>query len=484
MAHVPFLFWIVAALQPRQVATCGVGAGVAHFAFCQGMDKQNIPGRCRGLGSWVGSSGKSGALEVPKALKEHGEQFYNDVSTLAAVADPYAMLQSLRSHSLDLLLVDLCELGEAEQPSYDEWLERLKPNGVLILHGIEALAGAPSQLSRIDAFLNGRERLEFRSGKGLAVVPLGGAHPPRLQALLKACPSGEVPGEVDLFFRRLGQGLEAVASNAALKPQLSKTRAAVKDAEKKVAAVEAEIKALEEAYEERSRKVAVSQSEAFAYQSQLAELQKAEAEHRLEAEKQANSLKEGLAASKAALEVEQRQRDEKEAELTRQLEAGATELEALKVDLTTAQAREAEAKAALEAETHTRFEETAELTRQLEAARQREAQAETEGEAIQAVRAELEAAQAEVTKLSLAVEAQTRTRFEETAALTRMLEEAQSHKAGLSGLQKQNETQRQHIEELKRELSEAHGVIDGLYQSTSWRVTAPMRRVKTMISKD
>jgi len=484
MAHVPFLFWIVAALQPRQVATCGVGAGVAHFAFCQGMDKQNIPGRCRGLGCWGGPSSKSGALEVPKALNDHGEQFYSDVSTLSAVTDTYAMLQSLRSHSLDLLLVDLCELGEAEQPSYDEWLERLKPNGVLILHGIEALAGAPSQLSRIDAFLNGRERLEFRSGKGLAVVPLGGAHPPRLQALLKACPSGEVPGEVDLFFRRLGQGLEAVASNAALKPQLSKTRAAVKDAEKKVAAVEAEIKALEEAYEERSRKVAVSQSEAFAYQSQLAELQKAEAEHRLEAEKQANSLKEGLAASKAALEVEQRQRDEKEAELTRQLEAGAVELEALKVEFTAAQAREAEAKAALEAETHTRFEETAELTRQLEAARQREAQAETEGEAIQAVRAELEAAQAEVTKLSLAVEAQTRTRFEETAALTRMLEEAQSHKAGLSGLQKQNETQRQHIEELKRELSEAHGVIDGLYQSTSWRVTAPMRRVKTMISKD
>lgn len=438
MAHVPFLFWIVAALQPRQVATCGVGAGVAHFAFCQGMDKQNIPGRCHGLGIWGGASGKPGALEVPKALNDHGGQFYNDVSTLSAVADSYAILQSLRSHSLDLLFVDLCELGDTEQPSYDEWLERLKPNGVLILHGIEALAERPSQLSRIDAFLKGRERLEFRSGKGLAVVPLGEAHPPRLQALLKVCPSGEVPGEVDLFFRRLGQGLEAVASNAALKPQLSKSRAALKDAEKKAEAVEAEIKNLQEAYEERSRKVAVSQSEVFEYQSKLAELQRAKAEHLLEAEKEASSLKESLAAAKAALEVEKR----------------------------------------------THLEETAELTRQLEAARQSEVQAHSAGEKIHAVKAELDVAQAEITRLSLAMEAQTRTRFEETAALTRMLEDAQSQKADLPKLRKQNEAQRQHIEELKRELAEAHGVIDGLYQSTSWRVTAPMRRVKTLISKD
>ena len=291
MLHVPFLFWIVGALHPRQIATCGLGSGVAHFAFCQGLDKQNIIGRCQGMGVWGTDSAAGGKPLAPKALSAHSEQFYRDVSVLTHASDSYAMLKSLRERSLDILLIDLCELQGAEQPSYEEWLGRLKPEGVLLVHGTETLAEQPSSLSRLDAFLKGRTRLEFRAGAGLAVVPLGDSHPPRLEALLKACPNGDVPGEVDLFFRRLGEGLEAVAGNAALKPQLSKGRAALKAAEAKIAEIEAEIETLQQAYEDRSRKAAVSQSEAFEYQTKLEELKASEQAQRAEWEKQQLDLR-------------------------------------------------------------------------------------------------------------------------------------------------------------------------------------------------
>ena len=132
-------------------------------------------------------------------------------------------------------------------------------------------------------------------------------------------------------------------------------------------------------------------------------------------------------------------------ERTRERDAAHLEMEAAQRALTSAQANAEAAKAELLAERHTRFEETAALTRIAEDLR-RQAEA-----AIQAAKAQLSAERQENTR--------------QQRLLTQVAE-------NLRGQLKQAQRQRDRLHKHNQEL----------LSSTSWRITAPIRAIKTKLS--
>ena len=451
VAHAPFLFWLVGVLRARQVAVLGAGDGAAHFLLCQAIDKQGGMGRCLGAGFW--QDRKSGAFlgAVPEDLAEHADQFYDGVSDLRAFDALPDALSSMAPQGLDLLFVDLAGLPEGEMPQFDDFAATLAENAVLVVHGTRDLLRRRKGLSALAKQLAKRDRLDFREGAGLAVVPVGADLPARLKTLVAASRHGSLPQETEVIFRRLGQSLLAIEDARDLRTKEAAAREALLAAQETLKAEQREVAELRDAYEVRSRKLSVAQSSLFDAEAETTELrdQVRTLQSDLAAAREAHaSLESAREALAAGLDAETAQRAEIQGELTsalRELDATRSALQAkvregedLQRRIASAEAERDELKSAHEAASNA----LEDRTRELGELRARLAEIEAESAAARAehetARAALNARTQEVEQLRAGraeAEAERQAervkRFEETAALTRMAEELRARVAEL-----------------------------------------------------
>lgn len=404
LTHAPFLFWLVNVVRPRAVSVLGVGDGVGHFVLCQALDKLNLPGRCEGHGFWAetpadGEPSGDEPAAVPPELAAHEARFYDGLSFLHAHAASDQALQGIRPDSLDLLFVDLDRIADPV-PEYDEWLARLKPDGILVLHGVNGLARHPGQ-EALARWLEDCARVEFPAGRGVAAVTQGSQPPHRLRTLMEICERGIVPADIDRIFRRLGQGLESLAGEAPLQARLDSMHQEIAAQKAVLRQTEKLLAQTREAHEQRNHKLAEFQSRVFDAEQGLTEA-------RLLADLSARDTAIAEARAEAELRI--------------------------------AAIREAGEKQ-VAAERQVRFNETAILTRRLEEDR---------------AAGDRQAA--------------------ESAGLRKEMAQLQKN---LAQLQKNNEKQAAENIRLREKNRKLENHVKELLNSTSWRITAPMRKVKT-----
>lgn len=509
MQHVPFLFWLVGAVRPRNIAVCGSGNGVASFALCQAMDKLNIAGRCLGIGFWPPeAAGK--ASRVPAALSDHAQLLYDDMLQWRCESSARGALAAIAPNCLDLLFIDAGDLPKGDLPLAEEWLAALRPDGVLVVHGY--LPAEDGQADALQALAGGRPTICLGDGRGLVVLPHGDEPPARLRALLEVSEQGVLPAEIEMFFRRLGQGhlavaqqIEASAQNRKLTSSLNATRQ--------------ERDELREAYEVRSRKLSELQEDLYDRDSRLTglapQLELAlRGADRLTQELQDERLNRVEETAALTLQIETLRQAKQEADA--QLQASFREKERLSVEkaeltqqaadsrqaheqaLADAKAKaeaaaEAEAEAAtlkqdldevktgtqsrLEQECRTRFEETATLTRQIETLRQAKQEAEAQ------LQASLQASLREKERLSVEKAELTQQAANLRQEHMRTQADAKAKAEAAAKIAAQLQASLKQKERLKAENAKLTQRVTGLINSTSWRMTAPIRKVKSVISR-
>lgn len=443
MQHVPFLFWLVGAVRPRSAAVFGAGNGVALFALCQAMDKLNIAGRCLGIGFWTEDDGTKEDT-VPVTLRDHANQLYDDIVDWRCATSPRDALAAIAPGSLDLLFIDACDLRNSQLPSPEEWLKVLHQDGVLVIHGQPSSGQGWAGI--VQALSDARPVISFPDEQGLAVLPLSDNQPARLQTLVDISDHGVLPGEIGLFFRRLGQGHLAVARQIDVSLQNQELTSTLSTAQQERDDALNSGAEMREAYNLRSRKLADLQEALF-------------------------------------------DRDNRLAGIEPQLETAQQEITRLQAELDKSHQSAASAQAALEQERNTRFSETAALVAQMEAARL-QAKTRTEADATQAqtqitsLQQELNKSRQSISAAKTALEQERNTHFSETAALTLRLEallgeHKKAEAASAAKLQKL-------LRENKRLGSKNTALtrrVDELMSSTSWRITAPMRKVKSALRR-
>lgn len=399
MLHVPLLFWLMDVVAPSRLAVLGVGDGSMFFALCQTLDKLNMAARCHGFGFWH-TDGQESAPDVPANLCSHLDLLYSDLADLRGKEDVDSALDAIRSSSLDLLLIDLEGLPQGCTPDITEWLRVLKPNALLILHGVADLPDGD-----LRDLIDQPGTVEFQVGAGLAVLPRGDNPPARLQALIGAAPDGTLAGEVDLFFRRLGEGHQAVARQM-----------------QQAAHAEAELLALRQENGDLHKEVA-------------------------ELDRQCEESHSEYQGEVARFDEERTSRFQETAALTEKLESLRKEKDKIGVEL-----------AQVKRELSTQQQENESLGKDITKLRWKSEE----------VRSQY---QAEVEH----VEAERENRFQETAALTSYLEKLQKEKEEMAS---ELENVRKVNENLQAENHQLTTHVADLLSSTSWQVTAPMRKIK------
>ena len=378
-------------------------------------------------GSGAACTGIAARTEgAPDALVAHNDRHYREFSELVA-QPPRAALERVAPRSVDLLILDVPP-GEAAALLEAGWRERVAENGIVLIHR-SGEAEAEDRLY-LDGLHRSYDSVEFAHGKGLLMLCTGAAPSERVARLVELGHGTDETGGADetlwRMFARLGRGQAAEGDLAA--------------AQQARAAAQARLEKIEA---EAGPRAATAQ----AHDARI---------DRLQAERDAARCREsGLEAALLDHDMEMARMHERYERLQHDHDAVQDAQAKLRAEIETLSRRDLEHGAAAEAS-------AAERQRLMKIIAQRDA-ALTETAAKAADAGQERDGLAALLKEMRAAETARDERFaEQDAALAQA---------------------RHELADLVRHIEEREAEIHGLRQSTSWRITAPLRAVSLKLRR-
>jgi hypothetical protein len=236
--HIPFAFWITAALRPRTVVDLGVTGGNTYCAFLQAIETLGLETTCTGVA--IAKVDDAGAgREAFRALKVYHDRLYSARSTLirSSLADAR---ERVADGSIDLLHIGLADAGASIDAVFTNWLVKMSSRGVILVQAIGA--SVPEDGATFWQKIAARfPSFAFLHGEGLGVAYVGRAP---LEGPFKALLDDQNADEtatIRRYFSRLGYSiadhaalLQARAEIAALKATCARASSAAISAPQEV----------------------------------------------------------------------------------------------------------------------------------------------------------------------------------------------------------------------------------------------------------
>jgi glycosyltransferase involved in cell wall biosynthesis len=200
IGHIPFAFWLVATLRPGILVDLGGQAANAYAAFCQAVDRRDLPTRCFRIGD--ANHGPGGASDF---AVWHDARYGGFSRLIPAVGK--AAVEQLGRGSIDLLHIDGCNGGEDGGDDLAVWRSYLSPRAVLLLHGTSRRGGPPGALRLWQHLMTRHPSFELPHGDGLGVLGIGADLPAPLGALFATAGHPAAQASIRAFFAHRGDSV-------------------------------------------------------------------------------------------------------------------------------------------------------------------------------------------------------------------------------------------------------------------------------------
>jgi glycosyltransferase involved in cell wall biosynthesis len=208
--HIPFAFWLAAALRPRVLVELGVHTGNSYCAFAQATDLLGLETRAFGVDHWEGDihAGHYSSV-VFDELRAYHDPLYARFSTLLRMGFDEAVGQ-FPDGSIDLLHIDGLHTYEAVAHDFETWRQKLSSRAVVLFHDTNVRHDDFGVWRFWGEVSKGRDAFEFFHGHGLGVLSVGtDPLPGDLAALFAAANDDSEKARVQRHFSRLGAAFSA-----------------------------------------------------------------------------------------------------------------------------------------------------------------------------------------------------------------------------------------------------------------------------------
>ena len=238
VGHVPFASWIVEQCRPDVFVELGTHTGNSYFSFCQSVASNNLSTRCFAVDTWQGDE-HSGHYDenVHVAVSAYNQKHYGGFSRLLRMTFDSA-LGHFEDGSVDILHMDGLHTYKAVRHDFANWLAKLSPRGVLLLHDTAVRDGSFGVWRLFGEAAKKYRSIEFAHSSGLGVLFIGEKQPPAVLALLEDWAEPATRGMIIRFFETLGTCLQRQSElddvNKDLNERLGGVSAALADCERRL----------------------------------------------------------------------------------------------------------------------------------------------------------------------------------------------------------------------------------------------------------
>ncbi|ACD84077.1 class I SAM-dependent methyltransferase [Candidatus Methylacidiphilum infernorum] len=230
--HIPFAFWITAAVQPQIFVELGVYKADSYCAFCQAVKYLHYPTACYGIDHWKGDE------TTPPLSREQFEELesyhyprYGSFSKLLSFSFDEA-LDYFKDSSIDLLHIDGSSTYPSVRHNFEKWLPKMTDRGIILIHGTNAREKEFGSWLYWEEIKESYPHFNFLHGHGLGVLAVGKDIHPSLKALLSL--EKEETDIVRSFFLRLGEGVASLAKNEKLRKEKESLLSKIRELEEKL----------------------------------------------------------------------------------------------------------------------------------------------------------------------------------------------------------------------------------------------------------
>jgi len=222
---------LIEALRPAVLVELGTATGNSYCAFCQAMERLQIPGSAYAIDTWSGDphSGAYGEGDY-RELLEYSERHYGAFSALIRSTFEEAA-PHFPTAGIDLLHIDGYHTFDAVRRDFETWFPKMSERGVILFHDVN-VGCADFGVAQLWEDLSKRlPSFTFNHSYGLGVLAVGSACPPSVEWLTGAvAASPELTFQVRHFFAQRDvteherRDLESQSQFASLRQQLGEAQ--------------------------------------------------------------------------------------------------------------------------------------------------------------------------------------------------------------------------------------------------------------------
>ncbi len=137
IGHRYFAYDLIRNTNPKTIVELGTHKGGSFFSFCQAVKDANLPTALYAIDTWKGDK-HSGKYDesVFKLVNKLSKQLYPEVNISLIRKTFNQALKEFSNNSIDILHIDGLHTYEAVKEDFDNWLPKVKQNGIILLHDV------------------------------------------------------------------------------------------------------------------------------------------------------------------------------------------------------------------------------------------------------------------------------------------------------------------------------------------------------------